>query len=169
MVEGRCVDRPPETSRVRRRRHAAAGVVDLGDRREGPFEEGTIRLRVADLVGTRMSVSHGRWVCTRPYAHLRAEFEHRHQQLQHVGQTPDPKAAQIERPKAYIGKLNGRPAQANSTIAQLSHFRTQSLGVARRPTRRDPPTARRRYPESEHHLSPSRRSSGGVDTEMLSD
>ena len=30
---------------------------------------------------------------TRPYAHLRAEFEHRLQQLQQAGETPDPKAA----------------------------------------------------------------------------
>ena len=63
----------------------------------------------------------------RPYAHLRAEFEHRLQQLQHAGQTPDPKAAQIERLKADIDKLNGRLAQANSTIEQLSDFRTQAL------------------------------------------
>lgn len=64
---------------------------------------------------------------TRPYAHLRAEFERRLQQLQHTGQTPDPKAAQIERLKTDIDKLNGRLAQANSTIEQLSEFRTQAL------------------------------------------
>lgn len=63
----------------------------------------------------------------RPYAHLRAEFEHRLKQLQHAGQTPDPKATQIERLKADIDKLNGRLAQANSTIEQLSDFRTQAL------------------------------------------
>jgi hypothetical protein len=63
----------------------------------------------------------------RPYAHLRAGFEHRLQQLQHAGQTPDPKAAQIERLKADIDKLNGRLAQANSTIEHLSDFRTQAL------------------------------------------
>jgi hypothetical protein len=64
---------------------------------------------------------------TRPYAHLRTEFEHRLQQLQHAGQTPDPKAAQIERLKADVDKLNNRLAQANSTIEQLSDFRTQAL------------------------------------------
>jgi predicted nucleic acid-binding Zn-ribbon protein len=47
--------------------------------------------------------------------------------LQHAGQTPDPKAAQIERLKADIDKLNARLAQANSTIEQLSDFRTQAL------------------------------------------
>jgi hypothetical protein len=63
----------------------------------------------------------------RPYAHLRTEFERRLQQLQQAGQTPDPKAAQIERLKADIDKLNGRLAQANSTIEQLSDFRSQAL------------------------------------------
>jgi hypothetical protein len=63
----------------------------------------------------------------RPYAHLRAEFERRLQQLQHAGQTPDPKVAQIERLKADVDKLNDRLAQANSTIEELSDFRTQAL------------------------------------------
>jgi chromosome segregation ATPase len=44
-----------------------------------------------------------------------------------VGRTPDPKTAQIERLKADIDKLNGRLAKANSTIEQLSDFRTQAL------------------------------------------
>jgi hypothetical protein len=63
----------------------------------------------------------------RPYAHLRVEFEHRFQQLQHAGQTPDTKLAQIERLKADVDKLTDRLAQANSTIEQLSDFRTQAL------------------------------------------
>lgn len=64
---------------------------------------------------------------SRPYTHLRAEFEHRLQQLQHTGHAPDPKAAQIERLKTDVDKLNKRLAQANSTIEQLSDFRTQAL------------------------------------------
>jgi hypothetical protein len=64
---------------------------------------------------------------SRPYSHLRAEFEHRLQQLQHSGQTPDPKAAQIERLKTDAGKLSNRLAQANSAIEQLTSFRTQAL------------------------------------------
>ena len=36
---------------------------------------------------------------TRPYAHLRAEFENRLQHLQQAGETPDPKAAQIDPPQ----------------------------------------------------------------------
>ncbi|MHB1890677.1 MAG: hypothetical protein ACYCUF_07330 [Acidimicrobiales bacterium] len=63
----------------------------------------------------------------RPYAHLRVEFEHRLQQLQQAGETPDPKTAQIERLKTDIDKLNDRLAQANSTMEQLSDFRTQAL------------------------------------------
>lgn len=64
---------------------------------------------------------------TRPYAHLRAEFEHRVQQLQTARQNPDPKTAQIDRLKSEIDKLKNRLAQANSTIEQLSDFRNQAL------------------------------------------
>lgn len=63
----------------------------------------------------------------RPYAHLRAEFERRVQQLQDSGQTPDPKAAQIQRLKADAEKLKNRLALTNSTIQELSEFRTQAL------------------------------------------
>lgn len=63
----------------------------------------------------------------RPYAHLRSEFEHRVQQLQHAGETPDPKVAQIERLKADVGKLRNGLAQANSTIDALTGFRRVAL------------------------------------------
>jgi hypothetical protein len=63
----------------------------------------------------------------RPYAHLRAEFEHRLQQLQQAGQTPDPRAAQIEHMKADIGKLKGRLSQAHERIEELTDFRSQAL------------------------------------------
>jgi chromosome segregation ATPase len=64
---------------------------------------------------------------TRPYTHLREEFEHRIQQLQAAGHNPDPKAAQIDRLKSEIAKLKTSLAQANSTIQELSDFRTQAL------------------------------------------
>ena len=64
---------------------------------------------------------------TRPYAHLRAEFEHRLEQLQQAGETPDPKAAQIERLKTEVEKLKSTLAQANSTIQELTEFRIQAL------------------------------------------
>ncbi|QIS09795.1 hypothetical protein [Nocardia arthritidis] len=64
---------------------------------------------------------------TRPYTHLRTEFEHRLQQLKHTGQTPNPKTAQIQRLKADIDKLKTHLAQANSTIEELTDFRTHAL------------------------------------------
>ena len=63
----------------------------------------------------------------RPYAHLRVEFEHRLQQLQHNGEIPDPKLAQIERLKAEIDKLRNRLTQADSVIEELTEFRTRGL------------------------------------------
>ena len=64
---------------------------------------------------------------TRPYAHLRAEFEHRLQQLRQAGETPDPRVAQIERLKAEVDKLKTNIAQANSTIHDLTDFRSRAL------------------------------------------
>ncbi|MBF6302941.1 hypothetical protein IU459_36315 [Nocardia amamiensis] len=64
---------------------------------------------------------------SRPYAHLRTEFEHRVQQLQRDGETPDPKIGQIERLKAEIDKLKDRLAQSESTNQQLTDFRAQAL------------------------------------------
>ena len=63
----------------------------------------------------------------RPYAHLRAEFEDRLQHLQQAGQTPDPKAAQIDRMKTDISKLKDRLAQADQKITDLAGFRSQAL------------------------------------------
>jgi hypothetical protein len=64
---------------------------------------------------------------TRPYAHLRTEFEHRLQQLQQAGETPDPRVAQIERLKAEVDKLKTNLGQANSTIQDLTDFRSRAL------------------------------------------
>jgi hypothetical protein len=64
---------------------------------------------------------------TRPYAHLRTEFEHRLQQLQQAGETPDPRVAQIERLKAEVDKLKTNLARANSTIQDLTDFRSRAL------------------------------------------
>jgi chromosome segregation ATPase len=63
----------------------------------------------------------------RPYAHLRAEFERRLQQLHQAGETPDPKTAQITRLKAEIDTLRSRVTQADSTIEELRNFRAQAL------------------------------------------
>jgi hypothetical protein len=64
---------------------------------------------------------------TRPYAHLRAEFEHRLQQLRQAGEAPDPRVAQIERLKAEVDKLKTNIALANSTIQDLTDFRSRAL------------------------------------------
>ncbi|MEU2006275.1 hypothetical protein ACH47B_34515 [Rhodococcus sp. NPDC019627] len=64
---------------------------------------------------------------SRPYAHLRAEFEHRLAQLQNNGETPDPKTSQIERLKTEIGKLKERLNQSYSTIEELTDFRSRAL------------------------------------------
>ena len=62
----------------------------------------------------------------RPYAHLRAEFEHRLQHLQQAGQTPSPRTAQIDRMKTDIGKLKDRLSQADQRIGELTDFRRRS-------------------------------------------
>jgi len=64
---------------------------------------------------------------TRPYAHLRAEFERRLQLMHEVGEIPDPREAQIARLKAENTKLRERLAQSEQTIEELSDFRTQAL------------------------------------------
>ena len=64
---------------------------------------------------------------SRPYAHLRTEFEDRLRQLQETDQTPDPRAAQITRLKADVDRLKERLAEADRTIADLTDFRGQAL------------------------------------------
>ncbi|MGW1055558.1 hypothetical protein ACWDBD_44670 [Streptomyces sp. NPDC001118] len=64
---------------------------------------------------------------TRPYAHLRTEFERRLQALHQVGEIPDPREAQITRLKAENAKLRERLATSEQTIDELTDFRTQAL------------------------------------------
>jgi DNA repair exonuclease SbcCD ATPase subunit len=64
---------------------------------------------------------------TRPYAHLREEFERRLQSLQQAGEVPDPREAQIARLKAEVKALKERLATAEKTNEELSDFRTQAL------------------------------------------
>ncbi len=97
---------------------------------------------------------------TRPYAHLRTEFERRLQQLQQAGQTPDPKTGQIERLKAEIDKLRSRLAQADSTIKELAGLRDQALAriaaqheeIQRLRTATNPNTNITRLPPARHKL-----------------
>jgi hypothetical protein len=64
---------------------------------------------------------------TRPYTHLRTEFEHHLQALQQADETPDPREAQIARLKAETTTLKERLAQSVITIDALTEFRTQAL------------------------------------------
>ncbi|MDT5029329.1 MAG: hypothetical protein QOE61_5755 [Micromonosporaceae bacterium] len=64
---------------------------------------------------------------TRPYAHLRAEFEERLQTLQQAGECPDSRDAQITRLKNANTTLKERLAHAATTIDELTDIRSQAL------------------------------------------
>jgi hypothetical protein len=64
---------------------------------------------------------------SRPYAHLRAEFEQRLAELRSAGERPDPRDAQVARLKDEITRLREHLAQANATITELADFRGQAL------------------------------------------
>jgi hypothetical protein len=64
---------------------------------------------------------------TRPYAHLRTEFEHRLQTLHEAGATPDPRQAQILRLKADVTALKERLTRSQNMIDELTEFRTLAL------------------------------------------
>jgi DNA repair exonuclease SbcCD ATPase subunit len=64
---------------------------------------------------------------SRPYAHLRTEFEQRLEQFRDAGERPDPRDAQINRLKDEITRLKERLAQSDATISELTGFRSQAL------------------------------------------
>jgi len=64
---------------------------------------------------------------TRPYARLREEFESRLRVIRQAGNTPDARDAQIARQKEEIKALRGRTARRDTTIAELTSFRTAAL------------------------------------------
>jgi hypothetical protein len=64
---------------------------------------------------------------TRPYAHLRQEFETRLQAIRRAGEIPDPRLAQITRLKNDNDALRRRLAEREQTIAALSDFKTEAL------------------------------------------
>lgn len=78
---------------------------------------------LADEAGVDRTAFYG----NRPYAPLRAEFEHRLSSLQQAGDLPDPRDAQIARLKHETAALKERLAQSASTIDDLTDFRTQAL------------------------------------------
>ena len=64
---------------------------------------------------------------SRPYAHLRAEFEQRLKELHDAGEQPDPRDAQAARLKDEIARLKERLARSDTTIGELAAFRDQAL------------------------------------------
>lgn len=64
---------------------------------------------------------------SRPYAHLREEFEQKLQDIQQAGEQPDPRDTQVARLKSEITQLRERLAQSAGTIADLTSFRTQAV------------------------------------------
>jgi hypothetical protein len=64
---------------------------------------------------------------SRPYAHLRTEFENRLQRLQEAGQTPHPKIGRIDKLKTENGKLRQRLALTERAVDELTGFRSQAL------------------------------------------
>ncbi|MEV8102736.1 MULTISPECIES: hypothetical protein [unclassified Streptomyces] len=64
---------------------------------------------------------------TRPYAHLREEFERRLRTLQEAGDIPDPREAQIARLKAEVTVLRRRLVALDNANVELGEFRVQAL------------------------------------------
>jgi len=96
---------------------------------------------------------------TRPYAHLREEFEQRLRTLRTKGDLPDPRDAQIARLKNELHTLNRRIARRDQTIAELTDFKSQAL--SRLAAQHDELTRLRQHPDqtSQIRLLPTRATS----------
>ena len=64
---------------------------------------------------------------TRPYTHLREEFERRLAALTQQGGQPDPRTSQIDRLTSEVEALRQRLAQRDRTITELSELNHQAL------------------------------------------
>lgn len=64
---------------------------------------------------------------TRPYAHLREEFEQRREALHTSGECPDPRDGQIARLKTDNATLNQRLARQEQQIAELADLNAEAL------------------------------------------
>jgi hypothetical protein len=64
---------------------------------------------------------------SRPYAHLREEFEQKLQEIQQAGEQPDPRDAQVTRLKNEITQLRERLTQSAGAVADLTDFRCQAM------------------------------------------
>jgi len=64
---------------------------------------------------------------SRPYAHLRTEFEERLKELLNAGERPDPRDAQIIRLKDKVTRLKERLGKSDTAISELAGLRDQAL------------------------------------------
>lgn len=64
---------------------------------------------------------------SRPYTHLREEFETRLAALTTTGDLPDPRDAQIARLKSEVTTLKERLTRRDQAITEQTDFRTQAL------------------------------------------
>ncbi len=78
---------------------------------------------LADASGVDRTAFYG----SRPYAHLRTEFEQRLRELLEAGERPDPRDAQAARLKDEIARLKERLTRSDATIGELTAFRDQAL------------------------------------------
>jgi hypothetical protein len=98
---------------------------------------------------------------TRPYARLREEFENRLHVICQAGNTPDARDAQITRQKDQIKALRERLARRDTTIADLTSFRTAALSriaaqhdEITRLRHNTTPASIRRLPTASRHQKP---------------
>ena len=99
---------------------------------------------------------------TRPYTRLREEFENRLHAIRQARNTPDPRDAQIIRQKEEIKALRERIARHDTTIAELTSFKTAALSritaqhdeISRLRRDTSPASIRRLPAPSRHHDPP---------------
>lgn len=89
---------------------------------------------------------------SRPYAHLREEFEARLTAIRQTGDSPDPRDAQINRLKNEVATLRQRLARRDETISELTDFRTEAL--ARLAAQHDEITRLRRHTHATTKVRP---------------
>lgn len=88
-----------------------------------PVEGGCDVKTLAHEAGVDRTAFYG----TRPYAHLREEFEQRLQALLEAGEVLDLRAMQIARLKNEIETLKLRLASRDQTITTLADFKAEAL------------------------------------------
>ena len=81
---------------------------------------------VKTLAGTA-GVDRTAFYGSRPYTHLRTEFEQRLKELLDAGERSDPRDAQAARLKDEIARLKERLSESGATISELTGFRSQAL------------------------------------------